>query len=65
VIERARVLQWLALVEHPEALPTDEKLRLSQEILAWLEQNETGPRCVRSRRSETGRAFAHPRKTET
>jgi hypothetical protein len=45
--ERLRVLQLLALVEHPEALPVAEKLRLSREILAWLEQNETGLRCDR------------------
>jgi len=32
---RKRVLQLLALIEHPTALPADSALRIAQELLAW------------------------------
>ncbi len=32
---RKRVLQLLALIEHPTALPPDAALRIAQELLAW------------------------------
>jgi len=35
-----RVLQFLALIEHPNALPTDAVLRIGTELLAWLGQAE-------------------------
>ena len=44
-IRRARVLQLLALVEHPDALPTEAALRIGQEILALTRPNEVGRRC--------------------
>ncbi|HXT82063.1 MAG TPA: hypothetical protein VN702_21055 [Acetobacteraceae bacterium] len=44
-IHRARVLQLLALVEHPDALPTEAALRIGQEILALTRPNEVGRRC--------------------
>ena len=33
---RLRVLQLLALVEHPNALPASAALRIGQELLAWI-----------------------------
>ncbi len=36
---RAHVLQLLALVEHPTALPRSSALRIAQELLAWTEQD--------------------------
>jgi len=53
---RARVIQLLALVEHPDALAPDDRLRIAQEILAWLEQGETGLRCSRPQTAEIRRA---------
>ena len=35
---RKRVLQLLALIEHPTALPADSALRIAQELLAWTAQ---------------------------
>ena len=32
---RKRILQLLALIEHPTALPADSALRIAQELLAW------------------------------
>jgi hypothetical protein len=32
---RKRVLQLLALIEHPTALPPDAALRIAQDLLAW------------------------------
>ena len=43
--QRAHVLQLLALVEHPDALPADAALRLAQEILALTQAERTGRRC--------------------
>ena len=40
---RARVLQLLALVEHPDALPADAALRLGREIM-MLTRPESGLR---------------------
>ena len=45
--QRMRVMQLLALVEHTEALPTDARLRIAHEILAWLTQSESGLQCRR------------------
>jgi len=53
---RVRVVQLLALVEHPEALETGDRLRIAQEILAWLEQGETGLRCSRPQTAGIRRA---------
>lgn len=45
--QRLRVLQLLALVEHPDALSADARLRISHEILAWITQSESGFQCRR------------------
>ena len=42
---RAHVLQLLALVEHPDALPADAALRLAREVLALAQAGRTGRRC--------------------
>jgi hypothetical protein len=42
---RAHVLQLLALVEHPEALPADAALRLAREVLALTQAERAGRRC--------------------
>jgi len=42
---RAHVLQLLALVEHPDALPADAALRLAREILMLAQADRTGRRC--------------------
>jgi hypothetical protein len=42
---RTRVLQLLALIEHPNALPAAAALRIGQELLAWIAQDETNHRC--------------------
>jgi hypothetical protein len=42
---RARVLQLLALVEDPDALPADAALRLAREILDLTRMERAGPRC--------------------
>ncbi len=42
---RARVLQLLALVEHPDALPTEAALRLAGEILALIRVDQPERRC--------------------
>ncbi len=42
---RARVLRLLALIEHPDALPTDAALRLGQEILALIRREPAQRRC--------------------
>jgi hypothetical protein len=34
---RIRVLHLLALIEHPDALPHDEALRIAGELLNWLD----------------------------
>jgi hypothetical protein len=42
---RAHVLDLLALVEDPNALPADAALRLAREILALTQAEQTGRRC--------------------
>ena len=42
---RAHVLQLLALVEHPDALPAEAALRLARELLALTQPERTGRRC--------------------
>jgi hypothetical protein len=42
---RAHVLQLLALLEHPDALPADAALRLGREILALSRSEPTLLRC--------------------
>ena len=42
---RAYVLQLLALVEHPDALPPEAALRLAREILVLAQADRTGRRC--------------------
>ena len=42
---RAHVLQLLALVEHPDALPAAAALRLAREVLALTRPERTGRRC--------------------
>jgi hypothetical protein len=43
--QRAHVLQLLALVEHPDALPADAALRLGQEILSLIHSQPSLRRC--------------------
>jgi len=42
---RAHVLQLLALIEHPDALPADMALRVARQILALTQAELTGLRC--------------------
>ena len=42
---RAHVLQLLALVEHPDALPAEAALRLAREVLALTQAERAGRRC--------------------
>jgi hypothetical protein len=42
---RLRVLQLLALIEHPSALPASAALRIGQELLTWIAQDPPGRRC--------------------
>jgi hypothetical protein len=42
---RAHVLQLLALVEHPDALPAEATLRLAGEILELIREDRTERRC--------------------
>ena len=37
---RRRVLQLLALIEHPDALPPDAALRIAGELLCWLDADQ-------------------------
>jgi len=39
------VLQLLALVEHPDALPAEATLRLAGEILELIREDRTERRC--------------------
>jgi hypothetical protein len=41
---RKRVLQLLALLEHPTALPADSALRIAQELLTWSAQEGSNDR---------------------
>lgn len=43
--QRNHVLQLLALIEHPDALPADMALRLAQEVLALTEAGGTTLQC--------------------
>lgn len=43
---RANVLQLLALIEHPDALPADAALRLAREVLVLAQADQTPRRCV-------------------
>jgi hypothetical protein len=45
LMRRAHVLQLLALIEDPDALPADAALRLAQEILALTRPDGVGFRC--------------------
>lgn len=47
-----QVLQLLTLVEHPDALPREDVLRLSQEILAILDEIDDA--CANSRLARAG-----------
>jgi hypothetical protein len=42
---RANVLQLLALIEHPDALPANVALRLAREVLALAQIDRTERRC--------------------
>ena len=42
---RANVLQLLALIEHPDALPADTALRLAREVLVLAQVAQTERRC--------------------
>lgn len=42
---RFRVLQLLALIEHPSALPASAASRIGQELLAWIAQDTSVRRC--------------------
>lgn len=42
---RSHILQLLALVEHPTALPTDAALRIAGDLLAWSEPQAAECRC--------------------
>ena len=42
---RIRALQLLTLIEHPSALPAAAALRIGQELLAWIAQDEPNHRC--------------------
>ena len=42
---RGRVLQLLALIEHPDALPADAALRLAREVLALTQAERTRRWC--------------------
>jgi len=43
--QRAHVLQLLALVEHPDALPADAALRLAREVLTLAQAEQAGCWC--------------------
>jgi hypothetical protein len=45
VARRARVLQLLALVEHPDALPAEAALRLGREIMKLIRPDPGLRRC--------------------
>lgn len=42
---RTHVLQLLALIEHPDALPANAALRLGRELLALTRPDAAGRRC--------------------
>jgi hypothetical protein len=43
--QRAHVLQLLALIEHPDALPAEAALRLAREVLALTQAERAGRSC--------------------
>ena len=43
--DRIRILDLLALIERPDALPTEATLRIAGELLAWTEQTGSRLRC--------------------
>jgi len=47
---RVRVLQLLALIEHPDALPPAAALRVAGELLDWLGPDEACERPVEAPR---------------
>jgi len=55
---RKRVLQLLALIEHPTALPVDSALRIAQELLAWSAQEGSDHRFESVVATETRLAAA-------
>jgi hypothetical protein len=50
---RLRVLQLLALIEHPSVLPASAALRIGQELLAWIAQDASSRRCDQVLAAET------------
>ena len=42
---RRQILDLLALIEHPDALPAEAALRIAAEILAWVEPERSRYRC--------------------
>ncbi|HEX6978759.1 MAG TPA: hypothetical protein VF342_05630 [Alphaproteobacteria bacterium] len=50
--KQKQVLQLLTLVEHPDALPPPDVLRLSQQILALLDEIDDA--CANSRLARAG-----------
>jgi hypothetical protein len=48
-----QVLQLLALVEHPTALPADATLRIARELLAWSAQEGSSDRLESAVSAET------------
>lgn len=55
---RLRVLQLLALIEHPNALPASAALRIGQELLTWIAQDRSGRRCDQVFAADTPREAA-------
>jgi hypothetical protein len=51
---RIRVLQLLALIEHPDALPRTAALRIGRELLAWIAADRAGHRCDHAIAAEPG-----------
>lgn len=43
--QRGHVLQLLALIEHPDALPADVALRIAREVLTLMRMMPAGRRC--------------------
>ena len=44
-VECAQAFQWLVLIEHPNALPANDALRLARELLVWAEQPPSRFEC--------------------
>ena len=51
---RKRVLQLLALIEHPTALPPDAALRIAQELLAWTAPANSTAQTAQTNSSHQG-----------